>query len=143
MFRTFSVLFPKTAVKQVIRSNSSFEVFHGTPKCEKRSSVSIVLFGFAGSPIHQLEKMSNLYTELGHRTFYCILPMKFTFSYDIENIKKCAQQVVSSLKKENASDVVCHSLSNNGGVLYQHFSQMAVNEPSLKIKVGCTELIEN
>ena len=61
--------------------------------------------------------------------------MKFTFSYDIENIKKCAEEVVLAVKKENISEVVCHSLSNNGGVLYQHFSQMAVSEPGLTIKV--------
>jgi len=116
------------------RANSSFEIFRGTPKHGCSSPVSVVLFGFAGSPIHQLEKMSNVYTELGYRTLYCILPMKFTFSYDIENITKCAEEVVMTAKKENITEIVCHSLSNNGGVLYQHFSQMAVKDPALQIK---------
>jgi len=124
----------KPIVNNLKRNNASFEIFYGNPKCKEKSSISIVLFGFAGSPIHQLEKMSKVYTELGHRTFYCILPMKFTFSYDIVNIKKCADEVISTLKREEISEVVCHSLSNNGGVLYQQFSQQVMNENALKIK---------
>lgn len=135
MFRSLSVFLRRCQPLQTnVRNNASFEIFHGTPKCKESSAVSVVLFGFAGSPIHQLEKMSKVYTELGYRTLYCTLPMKFTFSYDIENIKKCAEEVVLAVKKENISEVVCHSLSNNGGVLYQHFSQMAVSEPGLTIK---------
>ena len=136
MFRSFSVFLRRCPPLPVnVRNNSSFEIFHGTPKCQETSPVSVILFGFAGSPIHQLEKMSNIYTELGYRTLYCTLPMKFTFSYDIENIRKCAEEVVNTVKKEKISEVVCHSLSNNGGVLYQHFSQMVLTEPSLRIKV--------
>jgi len=96
--------------------------------------LSVVLFGFAGSPIHQLEKMSNVYTELGFRTLYCILPMKMTFSYDIPNIQKCAEDVLMKAKDENMTDIVCHSLSNNGGILYQHFSQLVTKEEDMAIK---------
>ena len=131
MFRPFSVFLQRCPP---LPTNPSFEIFQGTPKCQETSPVSIILFGFAGSPVHQLEKMSNIYTELGYRTLYCTLPMKFTFSYDIENIQKCAEEVVKTVKKEKISEIVCHSLSNNGGVLYQHFTQMALTEPSLRIK---------
>merc|ERR1711892_146631 len=144
MFRSFSVFLRRCSPLPVnVRNNSSFEIFHGTPKCQETSPVSVILFGFAGSPIQQLEKMSNIYTELGYRTLYCTLPMKFTFSYDITNIQKCAEEVVNTVKKEKISEVVCHSLSNNGGVLYQHFTQMALTEPSLRIKISEDELEED
>jgi len=124
------------AVSGRYRHSSSFTIFRGTPadKGMVRTPVSVILFGFAGSPIHQLEKISNIYTELGYRTLYCILPMKFTFSYDMENILACAEEVVSTAKEEKMTEIVCHSLSNNGGVLYQHFTQMAVKDPALQIK---------
>ena len=80
--------------------------------------------------------MSNVYTELGFRTLYCILPMKMTFSYDIPNIQKCAEDVLMKAKDENMTDIVCHSLSNNGGILYQHFSQLVTKEEDMAIKVS-------
>jgi len=136
MFPPNTVLQRWVGARTSLRHSSSFTIFRGNPgeDVRRRTPVSVILFGFAGSPIHQLEKMSSIYTELGYRTLYCILPMKFTFSYDIKNILLCAEEVVKTAKEEQMTDIVCHSLSNNGGVLYQHFTQLAVKDPALQIK---------
>lgn len=94
----------------------------------------MVVFGFAGSPKSQLEKMSRVYTEQGHRTLYCVLPQMVTFTYDMRKIRACAGQVLQKLEEQGVGEVVCHSLSNNGGVLYQQFTQMAKKKGSVTIK---------
>ena len=127
---------------QLIRNTrlcSSFQIHEGSPQdgCSRktRPPASVVVFGFAGSPKSQLEKMSGVYTEQGHRTLYCVLPQMVTFTYDMRKIRSCAGQVLQKLEEQGVGEVVCHSLSNNGGVLYQQFTQMAKEKGSVKIKV--------
>ena len=118
---------------------SSFQIHEGSPQdgCSRktRPPASVVVFGFAGSPKSQLEKMSGVYTEQGHMTLYCVLPQMVTFTYDMRKIRSCAGQVLQKLEEQGVGEVVCHSLSNNGGVLYQQFTQMAKEKGSVTIKV--------
>ena len=127
---------------QLIRNTrlcSSFQIHEGSPQdgCSGKNQppASVVVFGFAGSPKSQLEKMSAVYTEQGHRTLYCVLPQMVTFTYDMRKIRACAGQVLQKLEEQGVGEVVCHSLSNNGSVLYQQFTQMAKEKGSVTIKV--------
>ena len=76
----------------IVRSCSQFEVWSGSPSTTSptpppSSPLSVLLFGFAGSKKHQLEKHSKLYNELGYRTLYCILPLQHLFHYDVHRIR--------------------------------------------------------
>ena len=76
----------------IVRSCSQFEVWSGSPSAASPTPTaspppSVLLFGFAGSKKHQLEKHSKLYNELGYHTLYCILPLQHLFHYDIHRIR--------------------------------------------------------
>ena len=77
--------------KILMRSCSQFEVWSGSPTSSlappTTSRPSVLLFGFAGSKKHQLEKHSKLYNDLGFHTLYCILPLQHLFHYDIHRIR--------------------------------------------------------
>jgi len=113
-----------------------FEVFKATvPKPNPpQQSTTAVVFGYGGSPKAQAEKIANVYTEKGHQAFYCILPQLVTFTYDIDAIRACAQQVITALKQNGVERVVAHSLSNNGSILYQQFVYLAKKEDWLSIE---------
>ena len=76
----------------IVRSCSQFEVWSGSPSAasppSSPSPPSVLLFGFAGSKKHQLEKHSKLYNELGYQTLYCILPLQHLFHYDVHKIRQ-------------------------------------------------------
>jgi len=96
---------------------------------------SILLFGFAGSSPHHLDKQAGVYSSLGYSTLATILPAQYTFSYDIRQITTCAHLVLEAVYKHRCKEVVIHSLSNNGAILYQHLSQLVVEEyRDIKIK---------
>jgi len=111
-----------------------FEVFKADPthKPPQRTTTAVV-FGFGGSPKVQAEKIANVYTEKGHQAFYCILPQLATFTYDMDKIRACAQQVITTLKQNGVERVVTHALSNNGSILYQQFVFLAKDEDWLSI----------
>ena len=121
----------------LVRKCSTFQIHQGAP--EERSKTpqpaTVVVFGFGGSPKAQAEKISDVYTEQGHRTLYCVLPQMLTFTYDVKKIVECAGRVVGELEKQGAEEVVCHSLSNNGSVLYQQFTQLVKEQGKIQIKV--------
>jgi len=89
---------------------------------------SILLFGFAGSSPHHLAKQASVYSSLGYSSLATILPAQLTFSYDIHQITNCAHQVLEAAYKQKVQEVVIHSLSNNGAILYQHLTQLVMAE---------------
>ena len=87
----------------IVRSCSQFEVWSGSPSAASptpstSSPPSVLLFGFAGSKKHQLQKHSKLYNELGYHTLYCILPLQYLFHYDVHRIR-CHRNQKSTLLK--------------------------------------------
>ncbi|XP_023333025.1 transmembrane protein 53-like isoform X1 [Eurytemora carolleeae] len=84
-----------------------------------RISPTVVLFGYAGSPKSHLEKYETLYTSLGYNSVCCILPHKELFAYNIPEIQKCAEKVLSVIESSGAQNIVAHCFSNNGIALYQ------------------------
>ena len=112
-----------------------FEVFKATDPTHKppQRSTTAIVFGFGGSPKVQAEKIANVYTEKGHQAFYCILPQLATFTYDMDAIRACAKQVITTLKQNGVERVVTHALSNNGSILYQQFVFLAKEEDWLSI----------
>ena len=104
-------------------SNHSFPILVNTPESHHKShdsNVAVVLFGFAGSHMKQLGKHSSMYNSLGYTTVSCILPMHYTFTYDIANIRRCGREVLDRLAQENITKIVPVCFSNNGAILYQH-----------------------
>lgn len=141
----------------LLRSCSTFEVFRGTPSTPSTPSTTstsstpstpanpattatptkkatVVVFGFAGSPRVQVEKIAAVYQEQGHTTLACVLPQLDTFTYNMPNIRACAHQVLRAAEEEGAQQVVCHSLSNNGSILYQQFVAAVQEEGRLEVR---------
>ena len=51
-------------------------------------------------------------------------------------ITNCAHQVLEAAYKQKVQEVVVHSLSNNGAILYQHLTQLVMAEyQDITIKV--------
>ena len=115
-----------------------FDVFQATgPEAAKnpvQQSTAAIVFGFAGSPKAQAEKIANVYTSKGHQAFYCVLPQLVTFTYDMEKIRNCAEHVIQVLKENGVERVVTHSLSNNGSILYQQFVHLVKQQEGLVIE---------
>ena len=110
--------------------SSSFPITVSNPKFRsfnKPDDVGVLLFGFAGSSHRQLEKHTTLYNSLGYRTVSCILPHKYLFTFDIDNIKKHSDMVLEIVMKENMKKVVPVCFSNNGAILYQTMSQTVLS----------------
>jgi len=111
------------------RGISQFEIWSNKPEqsFEKQGTQvtkpTILVFGFAGSTKSRALKPSQVYNKLGYPTLTCVLPLEHLFHYDVENIKKCAREVIEKVENEEVTDVVFHCLSNNGGALYQQVSQ--------------------
>jgi len=138
--RTPSFIFRETTGRSnvIVRSCSQFEVWSGSPSTTSptpppSSPPSVLLFGFAGSKKHQLEKHSKLYNELGYRTLYCILPLQHLFHYDVHRIRDCAHWVLDSAMRERMERVVCHSFSNNGAALYQQLTHVVAQQGDVSI----------
>ena len=75
-----------------------FEIITSPPdRCHPSipDNLAVLLFGFAGSSMKQLEKHSKLYNNLGYKTLSCILPQQYIFRFDVPNIVKCSQQVIN------------------------------------------------
>ena len=75
-----------------------FEIISSPPeRCQPQipDNLAVLLFGFAGSSMKQLEKHSRLYNSLGYKTLSCILPQQYLFRFDVPNIVKCSKQVNS------------------------------------------------
>lgn len=138
----------------VVRSCSQFEVWSGSPSATSPTPLapsppSVLLFGFAGSKKHQLEKHSKLYNELGYQTLFCILPLQNLFHYDVHKIRcksktralliilvrDCANWVLDAAAREGMERVVCHSFSNNGAALYQQFTHMVAQQGDVSIAI--------
>jgi len=98
------------------------------------SKPTVVVFGFAGSPRVQVERIAAVYQEQGHPTLACTLPQLDTFTYNMPAIRSCAHQVLRAAEEEGAQQVVCHSLSNNGSILYQQFVRAAQEEGRVEIR---------
>jgi len=115
-----------------------FDVFQATgPEAAKnpvQQSTAAIVFGFAGSPKAQAEKIANVYTATGHQAFYCVLPQLVTFTYDMEKIRNCAEHVIQVLRENGVNRVVTHSLSNNGSILYQQFVHSVKQQEGLVIE---------
>jgi len=143
MFRQFGLSFSKASASQkgcskiLMRSCSQFEVWSGSPSTSlappATSRPSVLLFGFAGSKKHQLEKHSKLYNDLGFHTLYCILPLQHLFHYDIHRIRDCANWVLDAAAREGMERVVCHAFSNNGAALYQQFTHLVAAQGDVNI----------
>jgi len=143
MFRQVGLSFPKVSASQkgcskiLMRSCSQFEVWSGSPTVSlsppTTSRPSVLLFGFAGSKKHQLEKHSKLYNDLGFHTLYCILPLQHLFHYDIHRIRDCANWVLDAAAREGMEKVVCHAFSNNGAALYQQFTHLVAAQGDVNI----------
>ena len=76
----------------------NFEIITSPPeRCHPSipDNLAVLLFGFAGSSMKQLEKHSKLYNNLGYKTLSCILPQQYIFRFDVPNIVKCSQQVIN------------------------------------------------
>ena len=74
-----------------------FEIIISPPqRCQSQipDNLAVLLFGFAGSSMKQLEKHSKLYNNLGYKTLSCILPQQYLFRFDVPNIVKCSKQVL-------------------------------------------------
>eukprot|EP00092_Neocalanus_flemingeri_P029027 GFUD01031512.1.p1 GENE.GFUD01031512.1~~GFUD01031512.1.p1 ORF type:complete len:315 (-),score=98.13 GFUD01031512.1:124-1029(-) len=110
---------------------AQFHIWPGSPPSQPPSSphsCSVLLFGFAGSSPHQLAKQSAVYSSLGYTSLCCILPLQHLFHYDVAKVISCAHLVVEAAYKHNHKQVVIHSLSNNGAILYQHLTQLVATQ---------------
>merc|ERR1712013_190515 len=99
-----------------------------SPSTMENKAPYILLFGFAGSSPHHLAKQASVYSSLGYYSLSTIFPAQYPFSYDIHQITNCAHQVLEAAYKQKVQEVVVHSLSNNGAILYQHLTQLVMAE---------------
>jgi len=130
---------PSSFLKQCSFQNRQvhFDVWQNNPtKTISPSSPTVVLFGYAGSPQKNLAKFDQLYAELGYRTISSVLPHKYTYEYDIDSIRACATQVLSRIDNEKADNLVVHTFSNNGVLMYQHLYYLLKEQKRLDVLKG-------
>merc|ERR1719342_901216 len=97
--------------------------------------MAVLLFGYAGSSFRQLEKHSLMYNKLGYTTLSCILPQNYLFHFEVPKIVECSKQVLERVKKENINEIATITFSNNGAALYQHLSQLILQDNNQEIRI--------
>ena len=83
----------------------------------------VLVFGYAGSGLRQLEKHCKLYNSLGYRTLSCVPPQEFLFHYDVPQLVQLSRSVLEAAEEKQMLSFVIHCVSNNGATLYQHLTQ--------------------
>ena len=135
--RTFLLRFKQMTKQQYSRRISSTEfpmpIIVTKPAVSRsEENVAVVLCGFAGSKYKHLEKHSLMYNDLGYKTIHCVMPMEYTFTYDIDNIRRCSRELIDKVVQENVSKMVTVCFSNNGALLYQHMlPQLGPGDPQI------------
>ena len=112
------------------------DVWQHTPKNVSSRSPTVVLFGYAGSPKKNLVKYEQLYSDLGYKSISTILPHSYTYEYDLEGIRGCATKVLDTIDKNGVDDIVVHTFSNNGVMMYQHLYYLLEEQNRLNMFKG-------
>ena len=92
------------------------------------------MFGYAGSSLGHVLKHAALYNSLGYRTLSCVLPQEYLFHYQTAQIVSFSRSVLAAAVEHEMTGVVTHSLSNNGGAVYQHLSQAVTEYQQLEVR---------
>ena len=106
-------------------------IWHSEAKQPKPLNTSVLVLGWAGSKRPHVEKYSNLFSNtFGLNSFSCILPMPDFMSYDHEAQAQLTRQFLREVcdrSREGKTNLVIHSLSNNGFSVYQHIVHQVRN----------------